>query len=695
MSKKKRGTDYNVARAADLEASGLGDPKIVKRLKFGDVLDPEATGRLTGLDLKKHRAVAYEIPYFDVDGRQAEYSRWKLISLDDKELPMKYYQEDKTIPRVYLPPLTDWQAVAADANRRIVVTEGEKKAACACMHGIPTVGLGGVWNWKSKKWGYEEIPDFELINWRGRIVEICFDGDMTSNENVNKALIALTSALLRRGSKVYVRRLPKTGGKAALDDFLVANGAEAYDEVQMEEAPQSKQLSDLNSKLAYVTKLNAFVALEDGALFKNEADVHRRFGTHKMIGESGKSVPACSVWCTWEHRLELDDIVYEPGRPPLYDGRFNVWRDDGAKAVKGDVSSFLEVLSGVEKWEWLLQWLAYPVQNPGAKLHTAVVLWSVEQRTGKTLLGDVMSDIYGKSNSSKIMSDNLEDASNEWIARKQFVLGDEIMQSAGRAEMGVLKSMITGDTVHVNIKYVPKYTVQNRANFYLTSNQPDAIRLDRTDRRFFIGSLTQVRSEKFWNDVTKWRRAGGASAFRYYLENEVDLAKFDPHASAPHTVDKIQMAYTAMGAFDQWCADLIASPETMFGDTAKVLRGRDVFTVSQLMNFLPDELRPRANAAVLGKALLKAGAVAAYSPVRTGDGKVRRLLAIKNLDRWHAARSEKYAWANNFDNGGGEEDSSRVVKMRVVDPQERLSGPRPTKKATVTRLRPKGKVDGR
>lgn len=667
MSKKKN--EYNVARAADLEASGLNDAKVIKKLHLGDVLDMEATADLTGLEPKKFRAVAYEIPYFDVSGRVVEYSRWKLISLDDRaELPFKYYQEDKTIPRVYLPPLADWSSLATDTTKRIVITEGEKKAACACLHGIPCLGLGGVWNWKSKKWGYEEIPDFDAIDWRGREIEVCFDGDMTTNQDVARALLSLTASLLKRGGRVFVRYLEKTGGKAALDDFLVARGPEAYEELRIAEAQQSKQLTDLNSKLAYIRRTNSFISLEDGTQFKTESDVHRRYGTYKMIGEGGKSVSTCTSWCTWEHRLELENIVYEPGKPPLHDRNFNTWRDDGVKSVKGDCSAFLDVIQSIERWEWLLQWLAYPVQYPGAKLHTAVVIWSVEQGTGKSLIGDVMCDIYGRSNSSKITSDNLEDASNEWIARKQFIMGEEVMQSATRAEMGILKSMITGDVVHVNVKYVPRYSVANRANIYLNSNQLDAMRLERNDRRMFVGTLTDTRDAKFWAEITKWRAAGGASFFRHYLENRVSLQGFNPNGAAPVTTEKQLMTYRSLGAFDQWCADLLSDPDTIFGDAAKALAGRDVFTVSQLMNFLPEELRGKANAAALGKSLGKMGAIPLNSPVKTADGKQRRLVAVKNLAKWNKLRSDRAAWAHNYDG------AANVVRMKVVDINAKRKG---------------------
>jgi putative DNA primase/helicase len=226
------------ARDADLVVSGLADPRVVKRLMLTKVLSTKETETLTG----EKECVAYEIPYFQLDGTRSGFSRWKLIPVGDEKPGMKYYQLEKTIPQIYLPRLVNWQKIAADPKQPIIITEGEKKAACACLHGLPCMGLGGVWTFGSKKWRYRVLPDFDKFVWDGREVEVCYDSDLSANENVQRACEGLLAELRSRGARTFLRRLPATDGKTGLDDLLVAVGVEGY--LKLDRAEWGAQLVD-------------------------------------------------------------------------------------------------------------------------------------------------------------------------------------------------------------------------------------------------------------------------------------------------------------------------------------------------------------------------------------------------------------------------------------------------------------------
>ena len=59
-----------------MEASGLCTPELIKKLRLTTLLDLPQTEALTGLT----HTVAYEIPYFDLDGKPTGYARWKLFA---------------------------------------------------------------------------------------------------------------------------------------------------------------------------------------------------------------------------------------------------------------------------------------------------------------------------------------------------------------------------------------------------------------------------------------------------------------------------------------------------------------------------------------------------------------------------------------------------------------------------------------
>ena len=128
---------YRILRDHDLARSGLHAAKTRKSLGIEDIIPHTQTEAITGIE----DAVSYEIPYFDVRGKSLKYSRYKLIGIGKEELNIKYYQDEKTIPHLYLPRLLNWKKISQDVEQRIYITEGEKKAACACLFDLPCISV--------------------------------------------------------------------------------------------------------------------------------------------------------------------------------------------------------------------------------------------------------------------------------------------------------------------------------------------------------------------------------------------------------------------------------------------------------------------------------------------------------------------------------------------------------------------------
>lgn len=643
MGKTRRDAALEAARDADLIRSGLDKPAIIRKLGLTNILGPKETLAQLGLE----NAVAYEIPYFDAQGERLKFSRWKIIPTDD-DLGLKYYQEPKTIPHIYLPPLVPWAKIAKDASVRLVITEGEKKAACACLHDLPCVGLGGVWMHKAAKYGLAMLRDFDWFAWSGREVEVCYDSDLADNDDVRRALGDLCASLRSRGARVFIRLLPATDGKTGLDDFLVAKGKAAYLRLSCEEAGGSKELHALNEQVTFLENVNAYYQMENGIFYRGREELARRYGSIKIVGESGKPMRAIDAWVDWEHRRAAKALTYAPGEPEMVDGFYNAWRS-GPAPRRGDASPMLEVISEIENHRWFLQWLAYPLQHPGAKLFTAVMIWSREQGTGKSFIGRVMREIYGAQNSATITSAQLASQFNSWAANKQFIVGEEVSDYAAKGDTHALKALITEPTIQVRRMYTEPYEIPNCANFYFTSNEPAPLRIEDADRRFFVGTLADQRTPQFWKKLDAWRRDGGAAALHDYLLRKIDCADFDPQGRAPATSEKRSVVYAGMSEVEQWCADLISDPAMARPKGSGKLRpDQDVFSVDALYSWYAGDRQYPAARNIFGRALRGAGAIGPSEAVLLPNGERRRMVAIRNLAKWTALRTVYKAWAENF-----------------------------------------------
>jgi hypothetical protein len=117
--------------------------------------------------------------------------------------------------------------VADEPSEPVLITEGEKKAACACKKKLLTIGLGGVSNFRGPD--KQLLPELQEFNWKDRSVWIVFDSDQSANPQVAREQSILAMMLRDRGAIVKAIKLPssKNGEKVALDDFLMQKNGKA------------------------------------------------------------------------------------------------------------------------------------------------------------------------------------------------------------------------------------------------------------------------------------------------------------------------------------------------------------------------------------------------------------------------------------------------------------------------------------
>ena len=128
---------YSEDTIHDLARSGL----IPQDLKVKDIgpAEKSATNVAAGVS-------GYMIPYFDIYGKPIQFYRVRLF----EHLP-KYKQLINSPNHIYFPP--GFAKLFSDPNKLpkyLLLTEGEKKAACAVKNGFPCIALSGVDSWRNR-----------------------------------------------------------------------------------------------------------------------------------------------------------------------------------------------------------------------------------------------------------------------------------------------------------------------------------------------------------------------------------------------------------------------------------------------------------------------------------------------------------------------------------------------------------------
>ena len=622
-----------------------------------------------------HPIAALKINYFDLDGSplsdikgappfyRIRYLK-TLTGLEDLVTkPQRYAQIPNTLPLAYFPRgYFDWTELSIDTSQPLIITEGELKAACACKYGFPTIGLGGVYNWRSYKMGIMFLPILERIDWQRRNIYICFDSDYRSNPMVLQALQDLAMELSDRGAYINIVSLPDVEGldKVGLDDYIVAMGKTGVSQFQnlLHEAEPwglTGPLWDYNNRYIYIRNPGVIVSLDNLAhkiaptAFKEHLETAAKYPERVLKPDgtvSYKPINASAQWLRWGQRHEAAELTYQPGgerylrnknyhRPVL-----NTWAGWGISPIKGSVRPFKQLLGHLftgaepEALEWFIKWMAYPLQHPGTKLFTAAVIHGIKHGTGKSLIGYTLAHIYGK-NFTEISQADIHATFNEWAESKQFVMGDDVTGSNKRQDSDFLKKMITQKELRVNMKYVPSYTVPDCINYLFTSNHPDSFFLEDDDRRFFIHEvIVPPLEEKFYRKYMKWLDNGGAAhVFDWLLS--MNLKGFNPSAPAYKTVAKERMIDAGRSDLAAWVRQLMVAPDQVLRIGSRPFE-RDIATAAQLLSYYDPEEKTAVTANGLARELSRAGFRQANGgrPVKLPSGSQLRYYIVRNQDLW-------------------------------------------------------------
>jgi len=658
---------------SDWARSGITDAA-AKRLGFKP-LGPQHVAKLSP---RFHLVGALYIPYFDLNGNRSRFYRIRYLErlpgAAGAAVKPQRYDQLPVMQEVYYPPLLEdlWSSIAARPEVAVCVTEGEKKAACACLNGIPMMALGGVYSFMSQRRGIDLLPSLQQFQWKERKVYIVYDNDITHKIEVMKAQRALAQRLLAEGARIAFVNIPP-GPEKGVDDYIVKHGAAAFSELINNAQPftEGDALWKMNEDVVYVRTTDIVVErstnlrMEPGRFMRHT--YANKFFMQQVIKGSGKNehvtlekANLAPRWMEWEHRAELSSLAYEPGKSKVIDGEaWNTWNGWGCAPRRGDVGP----------WKWLMeflfmkdtkarkffeQWCAYPIQNPGVKLYTAVLLWSRVKRLGKSMASIAVGKIYG-DNSVIIDSKQLKSSFNTWAKDRQLVIGEEITAGEARVDADWLKGTITGPIFTINEKFQPEYTIRNCVNFIFNSNHPDALFLEDGDQRYFIHEVLQnspaTREKYEWCD--KWLHGDGPSYLMDYFLR-MDLSGFNPREHAPQTRGKLEMIRAGKSDAGLWVLQLQEDPPTALRPLGEeISKNCDIFTVEQLYRAYDPEGRGRGRTSLsgLGKLLSSAGfrQVNGGMPMGTGDGKVHRLTAIRNVVQWQqATRAEIREHYNQF-----------------------------------------------
>lgn len=228
----------------------------------------------------------------------------------------------------------------------------------------------------------------------------------------------------------------------------------------------------------------------------------------------------CNLWDGWPVKPKEGDCTY------LLDLLWHMCSEEGGSKTE-------------ELYQWVIKWLAYPLQHPGAKMKSTIVVHG-PQGTCKNMFFEAYMKIFGKY-AWTIDQSALEDKHNDFQSSKLFLIADEVVARSDLFHIkNKLKGMVTGDFVRINPKNMHARYERNHANMVFLSNEPIPVVLEDDDRRHAIVWTPAKLTKEFYAKVQSEINNDGALALYDYLL-QVDLSGFDNATHPPMTAAKEEL----------------------------------------------------------------------------------------------------------------------------------------------------------
>lgn len=342
---------------------------------------------------------------------------------------------------------------------------------------------------------------------------------------------------------------------------------------------------------------SAIYAMEDptGRLQVRTKDELTSSTANKFVkiidGGTVKLIPVLHVWQKSPYRRTYDRTDYDPENKRIRPGEQmkNLWTDFALKPLPGVPRRMYrhirDVICGGNSLhtKYLIRWIAHCFQHPGTNPEVMVVLRSIMEGVGKSILGNWICQMLGRHSVIAAGPHELLGDFNEETDQVSFVLIEETPFVGQFRVVESLKALITSTKRRINPKNRRAYFVVNCLHMMSTTNGTHAITAGAGARRFFVLDVTVRKDPIYFSELQAEALGGGlGSALRMLLN--VDLTNYDPR-NVPVTRALVEQQRLSADDIGQWITDSVVEnmlvkglPNGGFGQQVPSHELRNAFT---------------------------------------------------------------------------------------------------------------------
>jgi hypothetical protein len=292
--------------------------------------------------------------------------------------------------------------------------------------------------------------------------------------------------------------------------------------------------------------------------FLSFGDFHNYFRNERVKGADGKWVPLGSWWTSHPQRRTYLGLTFRPDvAHDVIDGRLNLWRGWGIQVKVGDWSLLRQHISEViaggdpEAEKYIMNWLAWTVQNPADRAEVALVLKG-GRGVGKGTLGNALVRMFGQHATHISSADHLAGRFNAHLRDVCFLFADEAYWPGDKSAEGMLKRLITEPTLFIEAKGRDGITVPNMLHVLMASNEEWVVPAGEHERRYAIFQVSESKRQdpSWFKPLYEQMENGGYGAMLHDLL-QLDLGDWHPR-NIPATEALRQQQERSIKPLDAW-----------------------------------------------------------------------------------------------------------------------------------------------
>ncbi|MCP1290918.1 DUF5906 domain-containing protein [Chromobacterium sp. S0633] len=380
-----------------------------------------------------------------------------------------------------------------------------------------------------------------------------------------------TRAIDKRSGVEYSKAALKDRyGKDAVEAWLARDNKLLMTQAEVSAMKRMREQKERRTDIELIENLKRYIYLDGSSNIWDEQ-------LRRVIDQASAKLAMGSYFKVWlddpnRRKLPFDAIRFEPGRDlgpdyinlyrglPLVPARpaGELPRDLWALVPRFPAcENIIVLLHHLCNWrsevvEWMINWIAYPLQNIGAKMDSAILMHGDIHGSGKSMFWELcVKPLYGEYGTT-LGQHQLESQYTSSRSRRLFILFEEVFASNQKySHTGVLKHMITGKTQTIEKKFVDSWEEENHLNAVFLSNAIQPFHVEAHDRRYMVLWPGEKLPDELKTAVSYELGNGGLEAFYGFLMSvpltlaagrEPDgIEKFDPHTQPMMTPEKSRL----------------------------------------------------------------------------------------------------------------------------------------------------------